>query len=67
MVMDREEGILIVAKSIDLTWPTARAVLNLCAGEGGIDDSALERCRSLFNNMKRSTALQVVQYQRDKR
>jgi uncharacterized protein (DUF2336 family) len=67
MVMDREEGILIVAKAIDMSWPTARAVLNLCAGKGGIAPGTLERCHSLFNNMKRETALQVVQYQREKR
>lgn len=67
MVMDREEGILIVAKAIDLSWPTARAVLNLCAGKGGIAANTLENCRTLYNNMKRETALQVVQYQRDNR
>ena len=65
--MDREEGILIVSKAIDLTWPTVRAILNLCAGEGGIGAPELERCRSLYNNIKRETALQVVKYQREKR
>ncbi|MDP2298751.1 MAG: DUF2336 domain-containing protein [Pseudolabrys sp.] len=67
MVMDREEGILIVAKAIDLSWPTARAVLNLCAGKGGMAADTLERCRMLYSNMKRETALQVVKYQRDNR
>lgn len=67
MVMDREEGILIVAKAIDLSWPTARAVLNLCAGKGGIAADTLEKCRTVYNSMKRETALQVVKYQRDMR
>lgn len=67
MVMDREEGILIVSKAIDLSWPTVRAILNLCAGEGGIAAAELERCRSLYGNIKRDTALQVVKYQREKR
>lgn len=67
MVMDREEGILIVAKAIDLSWPAARAVLNLCAGKGGIAPDTLEKCRGLYSNMKRDTALQVVKYHRDRR
>lgn len=67
MVMDREEGILIVAKAIDLTWPAVRAILNMCAGKGGIAADSLEKCRCLYANMKRDTALQVVKYQRDKR
>jgi uncharacterized protein (DUF2336 family) len=67
MVMDREEGILIVGKAIDLSWPTARSVLNLCASKGSMDAGALERCRSLYASMKRETALQVVKYQRENR
>ena len=67
MVMDREEGILIVSKAIDLSWPTVRAILNLCAGDRGIAAAELERCRSLYSNIKRDTALQVVRYQREKR
>lgn len=67
MVMDREEAILIVAKAIDMSWATTRSVLNLCAGKAGIGPDRLERCRSLYHNMKRDTALQVVRHQREKR
>lgn len=67
MVMDREEGILIVAKAADLSWPTTRSVLYLCAGKGGIAAATLEKSRTAYNNMKRETALQVVKYQRENR
>ena len=67
MVMDREEAILIVAKAIDLSWGATRSVLNLCAGKMRMGPDRLERCRSLYQNMKRDMALQVVKHQREKR
>ena len=67
MVMDREEAILIVAKAIDPSWPTARSILSLCAGKHSGSPETVEKCRSLYNNMKRDTALQVVKFQREKR
>ena len=63
MVQDREETILIVAKSIGLSWSTAKAVLLLCAGKRGMPASVLEQCRMVFNKLKRETALQVVRFQ----
>jgi uncharacterized protein (DUF2336 family) len=67
MVMDREETILIVTKAIGLSWLAAKAVLNLCAGKGGLAPDTLEKCRTTYNNMKRETALQVVKFQRERR
>lgn len=67
MVQDREETILIVAKAIGLSWPTAKAVLFLCAGKGGMAADTLEQCRSVYNNLKRETALQVVKFQKNRR
>ncbi len=67
MVMDREEAILIVAKAIDLSWATTRSILNLCAGRNGMAPDAIGKCRSLYNSIKRDTALQVVRFQREKR
>ena len=67
MVMDREEAILIVLKAIDLSWATAKAVLYLCAGKGGLAPDTLEKCRSVYHSMKRETALQVIKFQRDRR
>ncbi|MCF8476575.1 MAG: DUF2336 domain-containing protein [Pseudolabrys sp.] len=67
MVMDREEAILIVIKAVGLSWQTAKSVLYLCAGKGGIAADTLEKCRSIYYNMKRETALQVIAYQLNRR
>lgn len=67
MVMDRDEGVLIVCKASQLSWPATRAVLRLCAGRHGIAAAALEKIRAAYNNMKRETALQVVKFQRENR
>lgn len=67
MVLDREETILIVAKAIGLSWPTAKAILFLCAGKGGLASDTLEKCRTVYHNLKRETALQVVKFQRNRR
>jgi len=63
MAQDREETILIVAKSIGLSWSTAKAVLLLCAGKRGMPAHILEQCRMVFQKLKRETALQVVRFQ----
>ena len=62
MVQDRE-GVLILAKVCDLSWPTAKTILLLCADEGGISPQALDQCRALFNKLRRETAQQVVAFQ----
>ena len=62
MVQDRE-GVLIVAKASGLSWPTVKAVLLLCAGEGGLSPQALDQCRTVFNKLKRETAQQVITFQ----
>lgn len=63
MVLDREETILIVAKAIGLSWPTASAVLHLCAGKGGLGVDTIEKCRATYYGLKRETAIQVINYQ----
>lgn len=64
MVQDREETILIVVKAIGMSWPTAKAVLLLCAGKRGFSPNALEQRRAVFNRLNRATAQQVVEFQR---
>lgn len=66
MVLDREETILIVAKAIGLSWQTTKAVLLMCAGKGGLAADTMERCRTVYNNLKRETALQVIKFQRSR-
>jgi uncharacterized protein (DUF2336 family) len=67
MVLDREETILIVAKAIGLSWATANAVLTMCAGKGGLGVVTLEKCRTTYYGLKRDTAVQVINYQKNLR
>lgn len=67
MVGEREETVLIVAKAVGLSWQTARAVLQLCAGKTSIAAERLESSRSVYNSMKRETAVQVLDHQRGRR
>jgi uncharacterized protein (DUF2336 family) len=67
MVQDSEETILILAKSIGMSWATTKAILLLCADKGGLPPQILEQCRMVFNKLKRETALQVVKFQQKRR
>jgi hypothetical protein len=51
-------------KAIGLSWPTAKAVLLLCTGKHGLSANALEQRRAVFNRLNRTTAQQVVEFQR---
>jgi uncharacterized protein (DUF2336 family) len=64
LVQDRAETILIVAKAIELSWPTVRALLLLRAGKGGISPQALEQHMGNFMRLKRATALQAIEFLR---
>jgi uncharacterized protein (DUF2336 family) len=66
MVQDRSETILLVSKAIGLSWPTVRAVLLLRAGKRGVPASVLEQCLAVFNRLKRETAQEVVDFQRQR-
>lgn len=64
LVQDRSETILIVAKAMELSWPTVRALLLLRAGKGGLSTQALEQHMATFTRLKRTTALQALEYLR---
>jgi uncharacterized protein (DUF2336 family) len=63
MVQERPETILIIAKAIGLSWPTAKAILLLRAGKGGMSPHALDQCMADFARLKRETAKQVIAFQ----
>jgi hypothetical protein len=63
-VQDRVETILIVAKSMELSWPTVKALLMLRAGKGGLSTQALEQHMANFARLKRATALHAIEYLR---
>src|SRR5262245_40869743 len=64
LVQDRVETILIVAKSIELSWPTVRLLLLLRAGKGGLSPQALEQHMGSYMRLKRTTALQAIEFLR---
>jgi uncharacterized protein (DUF2336 family) len=64
LVQDRAETILIVAKVIELPWPAVRALLLLRAGRGGLSTQAIEQQMASFLRLKRSTALQAIEFLR---
>ena len=64
MVQDRVETVLIVAKSIGLSWPTVKAILLLRAGKRGISKHTLEEHMVSYTHLKPETAQRVVEFQR---
>lgn len=65
MVGDRPETILILAKAIELSWPTVKALLGMrMSGRGGISSRELEQCLGTFSRLKQGTARQVMQFHR---
>jgi uncharacterized protein (DUF2336 family) len=64
MVQDRPETVLIIARASGLSWLTAKAILLLRSGKGGMSAHSLEQCMADFTRLKRETAQQVVEFQR---
>jgi uncharacterized protein (DUF2336 family) len=67
LVQDKVDTILIVAKAIDLSWPTVRALLLLRAGSVGLSTQALEQHMTSFMRLKRATAQQAIEFLRRRR
>lgn len=64
MVQDRPETSLIIAKAIGVSWPTAKTILRMRAGERGISTREIEQCLGTFSRLKPETARQVIAFQR---
>jgi uncharacterized protein (DUF2336 family) len=64
MIQDRVETILIIAKTIGLSWLTVKAALLLRAGQRGIPKHELEEYMVSYGHLKRETAQQVAEFQR---
>ena len=64
MIQDRSETILIMARAAGLSWPTAKAVLLLRAGDRGLAIHELEQCLASFARLKLKTAQEIVRFQR---
>jgi uncharacterized protein (DUF2336 family) len=64
MVQDRAEMILILAKALDLTWQTTKAILLMRGGARSVSGHDLDQCLASFTRLKPTTARQVLQFQR---
>jgi len=63
LVQEGAEAILIIAKSIGLSWATAKAILLLTGEKREMPEYILEQSRTVFTKLRRETAIQVVQFQ----
>ena len=63
-MLERAETLLIVIKSIGLGWPTAKALLQLRAGNNAMPRKELEQALSNFERINRETAQQALAIQR---
>jgi len=64
MIQDRAETILILTRAAGLTWRSAKAVLLLRAGKGGMSAHELEQSLASYARLKLKTAQEIVRFQR---
>lgn len=64
LVQSESEQLLVLAKAIDLSWETAKALLILQAGRGGLAKEWLDRCFASFFRLQPKTARAALQFYR---
>jgi uncharacterized protein (DUF2336 family) len=64
MIHEQAETILVFAKAAGLSWATARAILLMRAGDGGLSAAALEQNLASFERLKPATAQELVRFYR---
>jgi Uncharacterised protein conserved in bacteria (DUF2336) len=64
MRQERPDAIIMIARAAGLTWPTAKAILLLCARNCPHVALDLERSLAAFTRLRRETAKQVIQFYR---
>jgi hypothetical protein len=64
LMQERADTILIAAKATGLSWPTAKALLTLCAGKAGVPQPTLVQHQNAFNRIKPETARQIFGFLR---
>lgn len=62
MVQERSEMLLIILKSIGLSWPTAKQILLLRARDRAMSTHEIEQALASFERLKPVTAQQVVRF-----
>jgi uncharacterized protein (DUF2336 family) len=64
LVRSEPDQLLVLAKAVDLSWETAKAILTLQAGRGGIAKERLDRCFASFLRLQPKTARTALQFYR---
>lgn len=57
-----DDLILLLVKAADLTWPTAKLILEMHRGEGGLSAPAINAARTNFERLQSGTAKRVVRF-----
>jgi len=64
MVESRDEGVLILAKVCNLSWPTVKEIIDMRDEINGIEPEDLDECRRTYERLRISTAQQVLRFHR---
>jgi uncharacterized protein (DUF2336 family) len=64
LVQSEPEQLLVLAKAIDLSWETTKAVLSLQAGRGGLAKERMNQYFSSFFRLQPKTARTTLQFYR---
>jgi uncharacterized protein (DUF2336 family) len=64
LVQSEPEQLLVLAKAIDLSWETTKAILILQAGRGGLAKDSLNKCFASFFRLQPKTAQAALQFYR---
>jgi uncharacterized protein (DUF2336 family) len=64
LVQSEPEQLIVFAKAIELSWDTAKVILALQAGRGGVARERLNRCLASFFRLQPKTARTALQFYR---
>jgi len=66
MKQERAEMIVVIAKALALSWPTAKAVLALRARHCGASNQAVDESMASFERLKIATAREIIRFYRQR-
>lgn len=64
LVQNEPEQLMVFAKASDLSWETAKAIITLQAGRGGVTKQRLDECFASFFRLQPKTARAALQFYR---
>jgi hypothetical protein len=64
LVQSEQEQLLVLAKAIELSWETTKALLTVHAGRGGLAKARLDHCFASFFRLQPKTARAALQFYR---